>query len=157
MQQRTRSLSAGESSALTLRVRVFVFLFFFFFVFSSLSGLAPFSCRGDDQESLRQLIRSGTFHFPAPQWTRVSASAKDMVRSLLNIDPARRMTIEQAEAHPWMQIGKKRKETASASTDGQAEKRRVPVPAAAAAAAAARPTPPTIDEGAATMRPANGR
>jgi serine/threonine protein kinase len=119
-----------------------------------LSGLAPFSCRGDDQDGLRRLIREGRFNFPAPQWTRVSTSAKDLVRKLLTVNPAQRYTIEQAEEHPWMLAGgRKRKETASATTAAEAgmsaeKKRQLAQPAAAAAAAA----------GAATARlPFNGQ
>ena len=110
-----------------------------------LSGLAPFSSRNDDQEGLRRLIREGRFSFPAPQWTRVSPAAKDLVRALLTVDPKKRMTIEQAERHEWMAVGQpavaagagagmgaaaanknKRKETASASpldATGAAEKK----------------------------------
>ncbi len=81
-----------------------------------LSGLAPFSCRGDDQDGLRRLIREGKFHFPAPQWTRVSSSAKDLVKHLLTVSPAARFTVEQTEAHAWMHAGQnKRKVPASAA------------------------------------------
>jgi len=114
-----------------------------------LSGLAPFSSRGDDQDYLRRLIREGKFSFPSPQWTRVSQNAKDLVRHLLTVDPAKRFTVEQVEAHPWInQAAHKRKGAAAGDSmdaqQGPAQRSRVAAPgagpaAAAAAAAAAAP------------------
>lgn len=93
----------------------------------SLSGLAPFSSRDGDADGLRNMIRGGRFSFPGPQWTPVSPSAKELVRALLTVDPAKRMTIEQAEVHPWMNIqaGKnKRKDTATPAAAETPDKKR---------------------------------
>jgi serine/threonine protein kinase len=35
-------------------------------------------------------------------WDAVSAPAKDLLDKLLQVDPARRLTVEQVFAHPWM-------------------------------------------------------
>jgi serine/threonine protein kinase len=37
----------------------------------------------------------------SPNWASVSDSAKDLIRSLMNPDPAARFSIQQALAHPW--------------------------------------------------------
>lgn len=144
-----------------------------FLSFSSLSGLAPFSSRADDPNHLQSLIKSGQFSFPNPQWNRVGQKARDLVRRLLTVDPRKRITIEQAEQHEWMQQGQqqqqlkqtmstKRKEAPSIDLHGSAEKRRV-VPAVAAAATGAggggaavavtpRDLPPTFDGTTTTRR-----
>eukprot|EP00357_Protocruzia_adherens_P016342 CAMPEP_0115019946 /NCGR_PEP_ID=MMETSP0216-20121206/29784_1 /TAXON_ID=223996 /ORGANISM="Protocruzia adherens, Strain Boccale" /LENGTH=753 /DNA_ID=CAMNT_0002391589 /DNA_START=207 /DNA_END=2468 /DNA_ORIENTATION=+ len=40
-----------------------------------------------------------------PHWVTVSEGAKDVVKGLLEKDPVKRLTIEQALKHPWMLIG----------------------------------------------------
>lgn len=91
---------------------------------------------------MQSAIKSGRFAFPDPQWSRVSPAAKSLVSALLTVDPAKRMTIEQAEVHPWMTMGSrgsKRKEVpGGAELTSSAEKRRTPQ-------TAVRPSPPTFD------------
>lgn len=106
----------------------------------SLSGLAPFSSRGDDPNHLTAIIKNGRFSFPNPQWSKVSEKAKDLVRCLLTVDPSKRMTIEQAESHSWMSMGSKskRKDLPNGlEQSGSADKRR--------SLGANRATPPTFD------------
>lgn len=47
-------------------------------------------------------IKKGEFDFPAPYWTNISESAKDLVRKLLTVDPAQRYTAKQVLEHPWI-------------------------------------------------------
>jgi len=51
---------------------------------------------------LYKLIKKGEFDFPAPYWTDISDSAKDLVRKLLTVDPKKRYTAEQVLQHPWV-------------------------------------------------------
>jgi len=51
---------------------------------------------------LYKLIKKGEFDFPAPYWTDISDSAKDLVRKLLTVDPKKRLTAEQVLLHPWV-------------------------------------------------------
>lgn len=39
----------------------------------------------------------------ASKWRNISDRAKDVVRKLLVVDPTKRMTIEEALQHPWLQ------------------------------------------------------
>ena len=39
--------------------------------------------------------------FPSPYWDHVSGAAKDLIRQLLVIDPARRLSAAGALKHPW--------------------------------------------------------
>ncbi|OAA61199.1 serine/threonine-protein kinase chk2 [Niveomyces insectorum RCEF 264] len=83
-----------------------------------LCGFPPFSDELNSPEfpfTMSQQIRSGRFSFPSPYWDSVGDPALDLIDHMLVVDPARRYTVEQCLAHPWM--------TASApnvadSTDG---------------------------------------
>jgi serine/threonine protein kinase len=57
-----------------------------------LSGYPPF----DPEQGITEL------DFPSPDWDEVSQQAKDVITNLLDDDPAKRMTISQLRAHPWV-------------------------------------------------------
>ncbi|GAB0491268.1 hypothetical protein MMPV_002520 [Pyropia vietnamensis] len=67
-----------------------------------LSGRFPFG-GGDTTEYFTQVLERELF-FPPDEWGDVSAAAKDFVSALLTKDPARRMTVEEAVAHPWLAL-----------------------------------------------------
>ncbi|KAL9190435.1 hypothetical protein ACHAXT_007646 [Thalassiosira profunda] len=66
-----------------------------------IAGYPPFS--GTDSEQTRRLVLVGDFVFGEDDWSLVSEDAKDFVRRLLQMDPAQRMTAEEALKHPWIQ------------------------------------------------------
>jgi serine/threonine protein kinase len=69
-------------------------------VFVLLCGCLPF----DDDSSVPSddLVRS-RFVLRFPRWAKnLSASAKDLLSHLLDVDPRRRYTAEQALQHPWV-------------------------------------------------------
>jgi tRNA A-37 threonylcarbamoyl transferase component Bud32 len=65
-----------------------------------LCGFTPFY--GDNQRQLFERILHAKFDFPSPEWDDVSATAKDFVSKLLVVNPADRLSAEQALAHPWI-------------------------------------------------------
>jgi calcium/calmodulin-dependent protein kinase I len=65
-----------------------------------LCGFPPFY--DDDNEVLFKLIQEGSYDFPSPYWENVSENAKDLIRSLLVIDPAKRLSTEDILNHPWL-------------------------------------------------------
>jgi serine/threonine-protein kinase Chk2 len=65
-----------------------------------LSGSQPFHDNGS-QPALFELIRKGRYSFPDRPWAEISDAAKDLVRGMLNVDPTKRLTTDQALAHPW--------------------------------------------------------
>jgi len=65
-----------------------------------LCGFTPFY--GDNQRQLFERILHAKFDYPSPEWDDVSATAKDFVSKLLVVNPADRLSAEQALAHPWI-------------------------------------------------------
>ncbi len=56
----------------------------------------------DNNQELFELIKKGKFEFSSPQWDQVSEQAKDLIRGLLTVDPAKRFGAEKVLAHPWI-------------------------------------------------------
>lgn len=69
-----------------------------------LCGYPPFySSSGQTMSAgMRRRIRSAQFDFPDPEWSSVSRQAKQLIRALLQADPAQRMSIEQLYEHEWI-------------------------------------------------------
>ncbi|CAE7414961.1 CPK3 [Symbiodinium microadriaticum] len=68
-------------------------------VYILLSGCMPFA--GSEQHQI-VCIMSGMYDMEDEEWTPVSAAAKDFVRKLLVVDPAKRMSADEALAHEWI-------------------------------------------------------
>ncbi|PRP88251.1 protein kinase [Planoprotostelium fungivorum] len=66
-----------------------------------LSGTPPF--RSDGRRSMTQQIRSGKYEFNETHWAGVSTTARDLVSRMLEVDPGRRITAEEALRHPFLQ------------------------------------------------------
>jgi serine/threonine protein kinase len=65
-----------------------------------LCGFPPFY--SENTPELFEQIINGQYDFPSPYWDKVSASAKDLVTKLLQVDPKKRFTPEQTLSHPWI-------------------------------------------------------
>jgi serine/threonine protein kinase len=68
-----------------------------------LGGYAPFDGPLDE---LLHAIQHGLFKFHDDYWSNISSSAKSMIRSLLTVDPAQRMTAREALNCDWMNPGR---------------------------------------------------
>ncbi len=68
-----------------------------------LGGLPPFW--GENERAIFDAILKGHVNFDEDPWPRISTSAKDLVKKLLCKDVAKRLTVEQALEHPWLQGG----------------------------------------------------
>jgi calcium/calmodulin-dependent protein kinase I len=71
-------------------------------LFILLVGKPPFHSDRDDQNELFDQIRTGRFSMSPQDWSSVSEPAKDLVRRILVVDPARRITAHAILNHPWM-------------------------------------------------------
>jgi len=70
-----------------------------------LCGFPPFFA--DDNAELFEMIKKADYDFPEDFWAEVSEEAKDLVKRLLTVDKASRLTSEQILSHPWMTQGNK--------------------------------------------------
>jgi calcium/calmodulin-dependent protein kinase (CaM kinase) II len=65
-----------------------------------LVGYPPFW--DEDQHKLYAQIKAGAFDYPSPEWDTVTAEAKNLINSMLTVNPAKRITAAQALKHPWI-------------------------------------------------------
>lgn len=64
-----------------------------------LSGIPPF-----EEEGLYEQITEGKYEFDVREWTTVSPEAKELVRSLMTVNPKDRLNINQALDHKWLRF-----------------------------------------------------
>ncbi|XP_059415549.1 peripheral plasma membrane protein CASK-like isoform X5 [Carassius carassius] len=68
-------------------------------LFILLSGCLPFY---GTKERLFEAIVKGKYKMNPRQWSQISESAKDLVRRMLMLDPAERITVYESLNHPWL-------------------------------------------------------
>jgi mitogen-activated protein kinase-activated protein kinase 2 len=75
-------------------------------IFLRLCGFPPFYSNHGLAISpgMKNRIRMGQYTFPNPEWQNVSQDAKDLINGMLNIDPAKRLTIEQVMSNRWIAV-----------------------------------------------------
>jgi len=69
-------------------------------IYILLCGFPPFYADNDAQ--LYEKIKKGQYEFLRPYWDPISDSAKDLIRKMLTVDPAKRITCDDALLHPWL-------------------------------------------------------
>ncbi|KAJ3052087.1 hypothetical protein HK097_006913 [Rhizophlyctis rosea] len=69
-------------------------------LYTLLSGFPPFF--DDSPRGLTEKVANGQFAFLSPWWDDISLEAKDLVRRLLEVDTAKRYTIDEFLRHPWI-------------------------------------------------------
>ncbi|XP_062412385.1 calcium/calmodulin-dependent protein kinase type IV [Sardina pilchardus] len=67
-----------------------------------LCGFEPFFDPRGDQYMYSRILNCD-YEFVSPWWDEVSLNAKDLVGKLIVQDPHKRLTVEQALQHPWVQ------------------------------------------------------
>ena len=65
-------------------------------VYAILSGYLPFDDDLDEEGP------TYTLQFPEEQWSNVSKEGKDFISKLLIVDPAKRLTSDRVNKHPWL-------------------------------------------------------
>jgi serine/threonine protein kinase len=81
-------------------------------LFEFMTGYPPFSHK--DQEKMYENICEGEFEFPSSP--SVSTKGRDLVTSLLKLEPAARMSVSQAAEHPWLQLARDSSVSSSVTT-----------------------------------------
>lgn len=70
--------------------------------FILLCGYPPFTSENENnQDELFDAILAGDFQFAQPYWGKISQHAKNLIKSMLVVDPEKRYTAEQVFMHPW--------------------------------------------------------
>ncbi|KAI5963245.1 uncharacterized protein KGF55_003037 [Candida pseudojiufengensis] len=70
------------------------------FLYTILCGFPPFY--DDDSNDVTMKIIKGDFVFLEPWWDEISIEAKDLITKMLNINPEKRITIEEIWNHSWL-------------------------------------------------------
>eukprot|EP00587_Corethron_hystrix_P005941 CAMPEP_0113317348 /NCGR_PEP_ID=MMETSP0010_2-20120614/12289_1 /TAXON_ID=216773 ORGANISM="Corethron hystrix, Strain 308" /NCGR_SAMPLE_ID=MMETSP0010_2 /ASSEMBLY_ACC=CAM_ASM_000155 /LENGTH=437 /DNA_ID=CAMNT_0000174305 /DNA_START=6 /DNA_END=1316 /DNA_ORIENTATION=- /assembly_acc=CAM_ASM_000155 len=55
----------------------------------------------DDDDQMSQQIINGSYGFERPEWTKISASAKELIAAMMAVNPLNRITAGAALFHPW--------------------------------------------------------
>lgn len=66
-----------------------------------LCGYPPFG--GSTDREILHRVEKGKFYFNPADWKNISNAAKDLITKMLTLDPAKRISAEEALAHPWIQ------------------------------------------------------
>ena len=70
-------------------------------VYVLLCAFRPFE--SEDPVELYQLVTNGELEFPSPEWDDVSLLARDFIDKMLQRTPEKRIKIDEALEHPWIQ------------------------------------------------------
>ncbi|GJJ15637.1 MAPK-activated protein kinase Srk1 [Clathrus columnatus] len=69
-------------------------------LYTLLCGFPPFY--DESINVLTEKVARGYYTFLSPWWDDISASAKDLIKHLLCVDPSERYTIDEFLTHPWI-------------------------------------------------------
>jgi len=69
-------------------------------LYTMLCGYPPFW--SENMAEMLHLIRKGEFGFPKPAWDKISPETKDFVKSILQVDPAKRPSAQACLDHPHL-------------------------------------------------------
>ena len=70
----------------------------------SLAGYPPFTEERKDMALPKQII-NGSYTFPDQYWKGISEDAIDLIKQLMTVDPEKRITMDQAVNHAWLNVG----------------------------------------------------
>ncbi|XP_029198306.1 MAP kinase-activated protein kinase 5-like [Acropora millepora] len=74
-------------------------------IYIMLCGYPPFYSevpRKQLSQGMRRRIMAGDYDYPDKEWSKISAEAKEVIASLLKVEPAQRMTVTELLEHPWL-------------------------------------------------------
>jgi len=74
-----------------------------------MSGYLPF--QGDNRNDVFYKIQNAKYHFNHPEFNDCSEEVKDLIKSLLVVDPKKRLTAGDALSHKWFSIANDQQHT----------------------------------------------
>lgn len=72
--------------------------------FHMLSGVAPF--KAQNRTELRKLVDACNVTFQGSMWKKLSPAARDVVESMMRVNPAIRLSAASVLKHPWVKVAK---------------------------------------------------
>jgi len=74
-----------------------------------LSGRAPFD--GNNDEEILEKIKKGNYKLTGDKWDNIDKNSKDLIKKLLEMDPEKRISAQEALNHPFFEafVQKRRK------------------------------------------------
>lgn len=69
-------------------------------MFILLSRKTPFEA--DSEDELYEKIKAGDIKFEGPEWENISESAKTLIKCMVKVDPAARITAKEIKDHHWV-------------------------------------------------------
>ncbi|XP_019885390.1 serine/threonine-protein kinase Chk2 [Camponotus floridanus] len=78
-------------------------------LYASLSGIVPFNVHNNNI-TLEQQIRRGRYEFPSSRFGHVSGDAIELIKSMMTVDPKKRITVTRVLLHPWLRDSHMREE-----------------------------------------------
>lgn len=70
--------------------------------YTLLCGRRPFE--EDEKYPLYEKVTNGNYTFDLPEWNNISNEGKTFVQQLLEVDPKKRLTVDQALDHKWLSM-----------------------------------------------------
>ncbi|CAI5756655.1 unnamed protein product [Candida verbasci] len=78
------------------------------FLYTMLCGFPPFY--DEDSDVLTMKILNGDFVFLKPWWDEISDDVKDLITKMLEVNPEKRITIDEIYQHKWIKKGNQKEE-----------------------------------------------
>lgn len=69
-------------------------------IYVSLSGVFPFN----EDEDINDQIQNAAFMYPTNPWKEITPQAIDLINNLLQVKSRKRLTVDKALVHPWMEV-----------------------------------------------------
>ena len=71
-------------------------------LFLLLGGTVPFGAKATKATEVYRAIQRDKLVFQSRQWATISGHARELIAGLLEMDPTKRYTIQDALSHPWV-------------------------------------------------------
>jgi calcium-dependent protein kinase len=71
-----------------------------------LCGSPPFT--GLNSQEILAKVATGSYRFPSPEWDEVSSEGKNLISLMMNSDPTRRISAQEALHHPWINFASRK-------------------------------------------------